>query len=344
MKSSKVCYVTVNDSRLLASGAINIAGLNIPMSSFNFAEFKSLQRKTLVSCSVMEEGPLYGSAIGSRKISEQEMRLNISEAGPVEIEFAKEKFLVSAGDLSCGTYLLSVEVYLEVPLKAQGGVPEHIKPILHYSEVLRVIFRIGRTDNTVMQRATKRHPIYETYGELGFFIADLKRMNEYVVSRLGEGNINLKDAFCETEIANELFDRGLLILVWGVTPWTYYFYDLDSSGCIMKAPSLSRPQFTGVYKFISEIENPSLVPGDFLETWPDCLDLDFPRISLPGNVDSVQVDIHATGFYIPGVGIGPNLAVVTAYRNDDFVVGQPLLTADLESVESKLCFRNPLGR
>lgn len=73
---------------------------------------------------------------------------------------------------------------------------------------------------------------------------------------------NLKDAFCETEIANELFEEGLLILVWGMTPWQCYIYGLDSPKDIALVPSLNNPQFRGSYKFRSDIKRPSIVPGE----------------------------------------------------------------------------------
>ncbi|MFK3942558.1 hypothetical protein ACI2KC_12880 [Pseudomonas monteilii] len=337
MSTPKVSYVTLNDSRLMAEARLSIAGHDIPLSDFDFAEFGKVQRKTSLSWSSVSQGQQYGPALGSRKLSACRQAIRITSSGPAELVLDTQTRIGLGDDwVKSGSYILSVEIYLEVPYKALQSVPDHIKPILHYSEVVNVRVALEPATSPVMT-AVKKSPLYETYGELGFFMADLSKMNAYITSKLGKGRFNLVDVFCETEIANELFDEGLLILVWGITPWTYYVYGLDSKDDMAQVPSLEQPQFSGVYALQSGTDTLSIVPGDYLMSWPDCLDIEFPKLSLGGKGETVHVDVHVMGYGVPDFGMGPYLTVVTVYRDEIQVARQPLLMCDIERVEPPFC-------
>ena len=235
--------------------------------------------------------------------------------------------------------MLCVDVSLDVPLKTLVDVPVHVKPLLQYSEVVNVMMSLECSEVSVLNSSIERHPVYDGYGQLGFFIADLDKMNDYILSRLGCNDVNLKDAFCETEIAGELFEQGLLILVWGMTPWQYYIYGLDGPADFALVPGLSVPHFRGSYKLRSETKNPSVVPGEFLLNWPECLSIDFPKITLAGDGERVDIEVHVMGFHVVGGGVGPNLSVITACRQEGEPTIQPLLMVDIESVEPELGFK-----
>ena len=339
MSVFEVQYITVNDSRLIANGVLDVAGAKIPLSMFDFAEFGHVQRKTLVGWAAGDEALKYGPAVGSRKISENKINVEVSVGGVVTLDLGVEIVTLDTQFLAVGTYELNVNVYLDVPLKALGDVPAHIKPLLQYSEIVNVMLELVCANSESRHKGELKQPVYDGYGQLGFFIADLEKMNDFIVTRLGNDRLNLKDAFCETEIANELFEEGLLILVWGMTPWQYYIYGLDDMRDVGLIPRCDRPQFGGKYRLREDITNPSVVPGGFLLSWPDCLDMDFPKISLNGTGESVRVEVHVMGFYMPGAGIGPNLPVITVCRSGEGAGIQPLLMVDIESVEPELAFK-----
>ena len=331
-------YITTNDSRSLANGKISIADVAMEIGNFDFSEYSVVQRRAIISWAGLEKETSFGPAVGSKKISEGRISLEITSPGPVIIEFGSETFLLESDPVHKGFYILSFEVFLDAPLKTLGDVPDRIKPMVQYTEVIRLILNLESVSDGSKAERTEKKPVYEGYGQLGFFIADLKKMNDFVVSRLGEGVVNLKDAFCETEIANELFDEGLMVLVWGMTPWVYYVYGLDSKEEMSGVPSIPQPQFSGTYKFSPEIVEPSIVPGNFLLDWPNCLNLEFPKLSLQGSGDLVDINVNVMGYYISGIGIGPSLAVITACRKENPSPVNPLLTVDIESVDPELCF------
>jgi len=338
MHGKKVQYITTNESRVIANAVRKGSGVDIAMADFDAAEFGSVQRKALLSWSREEQGTYYGAAVRSSKISERALDIEVRVPGDVSIDLGPEELVLDSGLIVQGRYVLSVEIYLDIPLKHSGEVPDHIKPLLKYSQIFHVIIRLRRASDLPLCISKGRNPVYNSYGQLGFFIADLEKMNAYIISRVGEGEINLKDAFCETELANELFEEGLLILVWGMTPTAYYVYGLDSADDRNLVPSIEQPQFTGTYKFRSDVQHPSVVPGEYLLNWPACLSSDFPKMTLAGKCEWVRVDVHVMGYYYMGIGTGPNFPVITAYRSEGIDTGQPLLMVDMAYATPQLCF------
>ena len=337
MKSANVRYVTVNDSRLVAGGKLEIGSAVVHLNEFDFGEFGSIQRKIIVGW-FGEQRTRYSTAVRGREISSKEILIVDEHGGPVVLDLGCERLLLAEGGQAHTCYKLVVQVSLEIPLEAFGDVPAHIEPLLQYSEILHVTVSLFGEDVAAHLELSSKRPVYDGYGELGFFLADLGKMNEYIVSRLGADVVNLKDAFCETEIANELFAEGLLVLVWGMTPWHYYLYGLSEPGDAAYIPRLINPQFEGSYRLRREIQNPSVVPGEFLLNWPECLSKSFPKIKIGGEGELLKVQVSVMGFYVPNVGVGPPLSVITASREDSEPIIDPLLMVDIEAVEPKLCF------
>lgn len=338
MGVGKMQYVTVNDSRIVASGFLEIGGTIIPLESFEFREYANVQRKVLLGWCCQSTVMKYGRAVSSQFISSKSIVLDVAKSNGVLLDIGVEKILLESMERVAGKYTLRIDICLDIPLEALGDVPEHVMPLVQYSEILNVLVSMTPSGEEAMPMLKKPRPVYDGYGQLGFFLADLQKMNDYIVARLGAGKINLKDAFCETEIANELFEEGLLVLVWGMTPWHYYIYGLEKAEDAKFLPVLPKPQFQGRYRLRSDIQNPSVVPGEFLLNWPDCLDMEFPKLSLGGEGELLSVGVHVQGFYVPGVGIGPRLSVIVASRGSDEPIIEPLLMVDIESVEARLGF------
>lgn len=337
MKAAEMRYITVNDSRLVDSAKLTIGSAEVSFKDFDFGAFGSAQRKVIVGwCG--EEPARYSTAVRGVEISAKEISIVDESGGPIVLDLGCERLMLGETVGGSGVYKLLVNVALEIPLEALGEVPDHIKPLLQYSEILHVTVSLFKGDVGAHLESSSKRPVYDGYGQLGFFLADLDKMNEYIVSRLGANVVNLKDAFCEIEIANELFAEGLLVLVWGMTPWQYYLYGLNEPEDAAYIPRLINPQFQGSYRLRRDIQNPSVVPGEFLLNWPECLSKNFPKIEIGGTGERLKVEISVMGFYVPNVGIGPPLSIITASREDGDTAIDPLLMVDIGAVEPRLCF------
>ncbi|MFG0765374.1 hypothetical protein ACF8Q9_00550 [Pseudomonas sp. TYF_15] len=167
MNNAKVSYVTVNDSRLVAGGKLEIGSAVVGLNEFDFGEFGSIQRKVVVGW-FGEERARYASAVRAREISSKEISIIVESDGPVVLDLGCEKLLLDEQRQARNFYKLFVEISLEVPLEAFGEVPDHIKPLLQYSEILHVTVSLSSGDVGTHIESSSKRPVYDGYGELGF--------------------------------------------------------------------------------------------------------------------------------------------------------------------------------
>ena len=102
MTVNKVQYISINDSRMIANGVLDVAGTEIPLSSFEFAEFGSFQRKTLIGWSGKADSVKYGAAASSRKVSSRRIYLDVTGSGGVVLNLGSEKITIDAQRITRG--------------------------------------------------------------------------------------------------------------------------------------------------------------------------------------------------------------------------------------------------
>ncbi len=57
---------------------------------------------------------------------------------------------------------------------------------------------------------------------MGFVMIDINYFDSFLSKRERVVSNDLIEEFTTTELANELFDEGLMIICWGMVPWVYY--------------------------------------------------------------------------------------------------------------------------
>jgi hypothetical protein len=336
MLSFESKYLTLNDSRVVANATISLSTTTINLHDFDFSKFSEEQRKVIFRWTrnpgIFDYGPTFKSTLLSKK----RVVINLASASEtIFIELAGERIALDSTPLPAGIYQLDLAVYLDRPLEALGEVPDHIKPLLEYSEIVNVTAVLSEPGQLPSAIEHYPGPVYDGAARLGFFLADIDKMDTFIRENLSCEVIDLQQAFCETEIANHLFEAGLLILVWGMTPWHYYIHGLARCEDVDLVPNVPLPQFSGKYKIRGDIQELSVVPGEQLLNWPLCRRQEWPKIALPGSGEGVSVEVHLRGFDpIPGE-FGPLLAVITVQRTDADPEISPLLAVDIESVEAE---------
>ncbi|WAC00438.1 hypothetical protein OSW16_12595 [Pseudomonas putida] len=167
MKSAKISFITVNDSRLVASGKLEIGGAVVRLNDFDFGEFGAVQRKVIVGWCVGER-PRYSTAVRGREISSKEISIVDESGGPVVLDLGCERLMLDEVSNAHACCKLVVNVSLEIPLEAFGEVPPHIEPLLQYSEILHVTISLFSEDVGAHVELSPKRPVYDGYGELGF--------------------------------------------------------------------------------------------------------------------------------------------------------------------------------
>jgi hypothetical protein len=176
---------------------------------------------------------------------------------------------------------------IDIPFIAKGGVPESKEKYVRMSEVLN-IFIVSAKNNGCEMSPCLPSQVFDGYGALGFAIVDISKFDKYI-SVNAESN-DLIEEFTTTEIANELFDKGLMILSWGHTPWVYYV----NSANYNKVSSLigEKTAYSGIYKLKNTSGYYSVIPGNELKNWHECKKKKWPVISLDGEGDFVSLTLY----------------------------------------------------
>jgi hypothetical protein len=306
-------------------------GQSIPMASFDFGEFASEQRKVIVSLIDAEHKRPTRSG-NSRTISTKTYEWVLAQDSQFSLEYSGNSLGFSGESLSAGRYILTVDIFLDAPLIHLKEVPEHLRDSLKYSEVLNVILQVVPASESMCDPGSLPAPIYESYGNLGFFIADIDAMKSYVEKALGGGKHDLVKAFCSSELASELSELGVLAVVWGITPWTYYINCVESVKDISYLLGGGKEAFSGAYKLRNDGRVLSVVPGDRLLDWPACLSEQWPKLPLAGAGEYLDLKVFIREFDPFDGTYGPPLVNIVLCRTLEEQDINPLLSMDLESV------------
>ncbi|KJV35874.1 hypothetical protein [Pantoea sp. SM3] len=176
---------------------------------------------------------------------------------------------------------------IDIPFIAKGGVPESKERYVRMSEVLN-IFIVSAKNNGSEILPCPPSQVFDGYGTLGFAVVDISKFDKYI-SMNAESN-DLIEEFTTTEIANELFDKGLMILSWGHTPWVYY---VNSVNYDKVSPLIGEQTiYSGIYKLQNTSGYYSVIPGNELKNWHECKKKKWPVISLDGEGDFVSLTLY----------------------------------------------------
>jgi hypothetical protein len=127
---------------------------------------------------------------------------------------------------------------------------------------------------------------FDSYNDLGFFLVDIPKMEEIITKKYGNQELDLVYEFTNTEIIDELFNQGVIMITWGIPSYTYTVY---SSNSIESIQPLLGDKFKqeGLFYINKNINELSLIPGYELRNWPKFTKKMWPKISLKGKGEIV---------------------------------------------------------
>lgn len=188
-------------------------------------------------------------------------------------------------------YEFNFFISIDTPLIAKKDEYKNQSEIIKNSEILN-IYLIFVLNNSEKKTSNKNHQVYESYGELGFVIADINKINQFIKEQHIKISNDLFKEFTTTELASELFDAGLMLLCWGMTPWPYYIMSNDKDNKAIQPFIGEKTKYSGSYKFSSEIQEASIIPGNALRDWSSCSKDSWPTIEIPGIDDTVNIELY----------------------------------------------------
>lgn len=237
-----------------------------------------------------------------------------------------------------GRFEMHVSARRYVPLIGRSCTAEEYETRgVVYSEILFIHLIFCKEEKTTPQLRANSF-VYESYDQLGFLGVDENLFNSFIVKKLGHGKHDLLNSFTTTEIANELFQAGLMILCWGITPWVYMVNSIRQGEEGSSFPVGLPVCQSGSYVFLEEIEEISVIPGVALRDWDTNVQRAWPRIRLNGVGRVVKVDLCVAKAINPYDTSVPDCLPMPFFNLNriDVALAEsvPILSADIESCMS----------
>ena len=101
---------------------------------------------------------------------------------------------------------------------------------------------------------------------------------EVIYKEYGNKKLDLVEIFSNTEIINKLFEEQVIMIVWGINPYSYPIYSADNPD-ILKPLVGEEFDHEGIFKIREDIKELSLIPGHNLGDWPALLKEDSKHTS-----------------------------------------------------------------
>jgi len=289
--NNNISYAFDNSNHL--AGAVLSIDSESKSTSIDFSEFllNDFPRKTMLNIehvnSLSNSSINYKINAGNPKIIK---KITIKKDALVKLKtpFSEEEINF---DFHSKTIELNIFCFLDTPIIAQDVHDGEKQNLIKNSQVLNVFFIFSESTSSSVS-FIKNHSIYESYGELGFLICDLNSVNSFIKNHDREIGNDLVEEFTTTELAGELFNSGLIMLCWGITPWVYYINSEVSNSDIQVLPMGEKTRLTGSYKLSKDTSRFSIIPGNALRDWSSCINNHWPEIIIEGDGDIVLLELY----------------------------------------------------
>lgn len=189
--------------------------------------------------------------------------------------------LTEKGSLNC-----HIKCFMKTPWIVENEGTRNYTPfVIASSQIITVLIVLSIANEHPADKISGMSVYESVGGKLGFFMTDIALLNTYLRKELGEGIFDLLQLLTSTELADQLFDNGLLVLVWGIPSYPYMIsFDIRNK-CLLG----DKLDYEGVYKLSGSIKKMSIVPGEHLKTWNTAgTNQVFPEIVVPDTEEGDQ--------------------------------------------------------
>ncbi len=315
-------------ARRLYDIGLRIGDKTLPI--FDFAKRMNHENRTVLTVECVTS--LAESSIGNYAFDasySERHRIEIGAAGSIGFDDNGLRVTIPPEVVGSGEWELNVIAFLQTPaIGKQAGLDEGRQRLVKSSELLVVYVVFCKVPDSKVRAASNRY-LFDSYGNLGFVAVDVPRFNAFVRDALGAGRHNIVDAFTSTELANDLFDRGLMVLCWGITPWLYMITSHSADEPVMFFPENMAPACRGAYFLDGEIERVSVIPGNALTDWDTESQSEWPSLAVEGQGDVAQLDLYIVKTVDSETGVFVPVPYFNLVRTGGEKRSQPILSFDI---------------
>lgn len=183
-----------------------------------------------------------------------------------------------------GDFNIGVKVFKDKPVHTLPAIEVIPIPV----EIITIYFYFSETKVNEKSDSFVFDKYFGSYDYLGFCLVDLPKMKEIIIRKYGNRKLDLIDEFSNTELIDELFEQGIIIITWGIHPYSYPIYSTEDRVSIR---ALLGREFCqeGRFRINEDIKELSLIPGYALRNWPELTQNEWTKISLYGKGEIVHL-------------------------------------------------------
>ncbi|MGQ8871933.1 hypothetical protein [Paenibacillus sp. TSA_86.1] len=208
---------------------------------------------------------------------------------PIELDLAPYE---------AGEYEVRIALHRKTPRIAEGPLEPEQLAMVKYAQVNTVHITLFPAEAPMLDSSsavwTRNHHVFDSYGRRGFILADLDHVAKRVEELFGTGNHNLIEYFTAGHL-DILLEEGLMVVVWGMTPWCYSIYSPpnEQAANMLAWDKLGDgPERQAIFYIDPKVQRLSIVPANELAFWTDCIRKDWPVIDIPGEGETLHLDLY----------------------------------------------------
>jgi hypothetical protein len=259
---------------------------------------------------------LFGNKINELIIADchidKDSKISLIEEGTFDVEINLP--------FEADTYAIGCKVYEDYPAN-QNGIFEVISIP---TNILTIYFYFYKTEiktKTILDI----EKCFDGFSHLGFFLTDLPKMKELIYKEYGDKKLDLVSEFTITDLIDKLMKEGIIMIVWGINPYTYPIYSSDNLELLLPILGVEH-EAQGVFNIDESIKELSLIPGHKLRDWPDFTDEEWPTLHLYGEGKKT----HLKPYLLKGADSETVIASFVIYRSEGYVdEPYPIVNVDL---------------
>ncbi|ELY4003707.1 hypothetical protein SMY28_004224 [Cronobacter dublinensis] len=242
------------------------------------------------------------------------------------IKGAKEEEVIFGDEqgLNEPVYKVGAYLYEDVPHAGEEVTSSSKKELLERASILNIHLVFKKADDKPLRPLRKENDLVRYCGglsELGFMLADIELLKNFLENK--EFNNDLIEEFTTTELANHIFNEGLMILSWGNTPWVYYILSCCESN--IQSPFIGdETPYNGKYYLKEDIKEVSVIPGHALRNWEELTKVNWPKIKIKGKGDFISLKLYVKSAFSQSDSNYPIPSFIII-REDKAPVSEPLL-------------------
>lgn len=123
-----------------------------------------------------------------------------------------------------GEFNIGVKIFKDKPVHTLPAIDVLPIPV----EIITIYFYFSEmklNENLVYSISDK---YFDSYDYLGFILVDLAKMEEIITRKYGNRKLDLIDEFSNTELIDELFSQEIIMITWGIHPYSYPIYSSEN--------------------------------------------------------------------------------------------------------------------